>query len=141
MTLALQSFSAAALVAAAVSAAHAETYDAHSVAIERFVGVIDIQTGGVDSVTIDYDPGRGLIDAPTFEVDGDTVEIRQIGRFTKLDCDTRGGVMRVKVGRRGSSEPIDDYGTLTLANSTGSRPEPRLSWRSGRKLALLPLKC
>jgi len=110
----------AALAGAASTPVLAESYDAQHVDIRRFVGVVEIQTGGVDQVSVEYDNGAGLLDAPTFRVDGDTLEITQLRRMANINCRSRNGDLRIAIGRRGGYEPIAAYGHLVVRVPAGA---------------------
>jgi len=110
----------AALVGAGVGPALAESYDAQHVKITRFIGVVDIQAGGVDRVSVEYDNGEGLVDAPDFHVDGDTLEIEQVARFTDINCRSRNGGRSIAIGRRGDYAPIAAYGRLVVRVPDGA---------------------
>lgn len=113
---------AGSLMAALVGAAPAlaESYNAQHVEITRFVGEVEIQSGGVNQVSVEYDNGDGLVDAPDFHVDGDTLEIKQVSRFTDINCRSRNGGLRIAIGRRGDYAPIAAYGRLVVRVPDGA---------------------
>lgn len=105
---------------AGAAPALAESYNAQHVEITRFVGEVEIQSGGVNQVSVEYDNGDGLVDAPDFHVDGDTLEIEQVRRFADIDCRWRNGGRHVAIGRRGDYAPIAAYGRLVVRVPDGA---------------------
>jgi hypothetical protein len=106
-----------------------ESYDARDLSIERFVGVLEVETGGVERVEAVWDAGEGLIDAPRFEVRGDRLEVSQLRRRERgwdwdwdSDCRGDGQDLSVEVGREGR-HPIADYGRLRVRIPEGAHVE------------------
>ncbi|MGD2133485.1 MAG: DUF2807 domain-containing protein, partial [Maricaulaceae bacterium] len=97
----------------------AEDFDAANLTLSRVVGIVEIESGGVDRISVDYDAGAGLIDAPEFEVEGDELVIRQLGRFTRTSCSSRGGRMTVSVNRSGR-HPVEDFGRFVIRVPAGA---------------------
>lgn len=100
-------------IAGSAQTGSAETYDAVNLDLVRVVGVIEIRTGGVDRVSVEYHPGDGLVDPPRFDVDGDVLEITQLSRRDDISCRSRGEGLQLRVERSGFN-PIADYGRLVI---------------------------
>jgi hypothetical protein len=99
-----------------------EEYDARDLEIERFVGLLEVETGGVEKISAVWEPGEGLLDAPRFEVGGSKLSITQLGRRDDVDC--RGGDEDVEVRVEGRGRhPIADYGRLRVRIPEGAHVE------------------
>jgi hypothetical protein len=116
----LAGVSSLALAAAASAQSSTETYDAVDLHLERVVGLIAIETGGFDRITVEYDAGDGLVDAPRFEVDGDTLEIVQLGRRNDISCRSRGRGLQLRV-ERGDYADLADYGRFVIRMPADSK--------------------
>lgn len=103
------------------NAAHSESYDAEKLRLIRVVGLLDIQTGG-DRITVDYEPGSASIQAPEFDVDGDTLEITQLGRRDEVNCRSRDDRLQVEIENDGYN-PLEDYGTWRIRIPAGASVE------------------
>lgn len=99
-----------------------ERYDARDLSIERFVGLIEVETGGVDRVEAAWEAGAADIVAPRFEVRGDKLEIVQLRRRDDTRCrgDEDGATVSIE---RGDRHPIADYGRLTIRIPEGAKVE------------------
>jgi hypothetical protein len=113
---------AAAGVAAPGVARAQESYDAVDVQLTRVVGLIEIETGGVDRVSVDHDPGDDLVDAPDFEVRDNELRITQLPRHADISCRSRGQGLEMEVGR-GGYHPIEDYGRFVIRVPEGAKVE------------------
>jgi hypothetical protein len=119
----LAGVSALALTAAGSAQSGAEqSYDAENLRLERVVGLLDVRTGGVDRVTVEYDAGDGLVDEPRFEVRGDTLEITQLRRRDHVSCRSRGRNLQLSV-ERSDYEDLADYGRFVIRIPAGARVE------------------
>lgn len=88
--------------------------------VRRFIGELTIETGGVDRVEVSFDPGAHLLDAPDFDVDDGVLKARQLDRFARVSCRTRGDRLQVRIGRRGEYHDLADYGRLVIRAPAGA---------------------
>jgi hypothetical protein len=99
-----------------------ESFDAANLELVRVVGAVEIETGGVDRISVDYDPGEGLLPAPDLAVEGDTLRITGLSRWTDISCRGRDGELLIEVEDAGRN-PIADYGVWHIRLPEGARVE------------------
>ncbi len=89
------------------------SYSADTVSIENFIGRVEIRTGTSSQVSLAISNTGGIADDPQVTQTGSSLAIDGGQSIRNLNCNIRGGQMRI--GRRWSSQhAIADYPLLTI---------------------------
>ena len=111
----------AGLALPAASALAAQSYDAHALVLKDVTGRVHVRTASVDRISVDIDPGAGVVDAPRVSVRDGAVLVRG-NKYRHVRCSVRDHKVRLGVARFGigKKHKLADFPTVTVTVPQGS---------------------
>tara|TARA_R110000868_G_scaffold51823_16_gene163955 strand:+ start:10867 stop:11874 length:1008 start_codon:yes stop_codon:yes gene_type:complete len=111
--IALASLAAIATASTATVQDQGRSYAADTVSIENFIGRVEIRTGTSSQVSVAITNAGGIADDPQLAQTGSSLAIDGGQSIRNLNCNTRGG--QIRIGPRwGTQHDIADYPLLTI---------------------------
>ncbi len=113
------------LALTAGSASATDRYDSRELVVEHMTGTVHIRTGAGSKISVDLDPGAGVIDAPEVSLRNGAVLVRG-KKYRNMNCSTRNGHVKMSVGRYlpgRKKHPLEDFPTLTVSVPRGTSLE------------------